>query len=196
MPKQQQEEVKKVQNQAQKAVKNIGDKAESVKKEVESETKTISEEIRKELPTSDEVDSFLEKIRKTLASYYSSTSSTISSLLSSTSKSLISAYQKSLSVIQTSAAKSIDFTKYYYSTASTKVNQNPLIAYDALYLTTCSIIGAAAYTYHREFLTKKLCEHCHHSNNALHIATAVGVCLSVLGVGNYLYLRKPGTKKA
>ncbi|GAV29155.1 hypothetical protein PMKS-002635 [Pichia membranifaciens] len=190
MPKQQYEE------QAQKAAKDVEAKAESVKKDAQKEAKNLSEKVKKELPTSDEIDSFFEKIRKTIVSLSSSTSNTISSVLGSTSKSLVAVYQKSLSIIQLSASKSIDFTKYYYSSASTKVSQNPLITYDALYLTTCSVLGGVAYTYHRDFLTKKMCEHCHHTNNTLHLATAVGVCLSILGVGNYLYLKKPGTKKA
>lgn len=190
MPKQQYED------KAQKAANDVEAKAETVTKNAQKEAKNLSEKVKKDLPTSDEIDSFFEKIRKAFVSLYSSTSSTISSALGSTSRSLVALYQKSLSIIQTSAAKSIDFTKYYYSSASTKVSQNPLIAYDALYLTACSALGGAAYTYHRDFLTKKMCEHCHHTNNTLHLATAVGVCLSILGVGNYLYLRKPGTKKA
>lgn len=179
--------------------KDITEKVESsdLTGSIKNEIKNEIDSIKKEIPTSKDVESFLDKIKNSLLSYYSSFSESSNSILNSTSKSLLSVYNNSLSALSKNTSKSIDFSKYYYSKASQKVNEYPLIAYDALYLTACSILGGLAYAFHKNYLVTKACDHCHSSNsNKLHILASVGVCLSILGVGNYLYLKKSDSKKA
>lgn len=162
----------------------VGEKIEHTVDEI---SKTVSDEIetlKKEIPTSKDVESFFEKIKKSLIAAYSSVINTTASAFNCTSKSILSMYNKT-----------IDFNKYYYSKLSTKVSENPLIAYDALYLTLSTGLGTAAYLYHDSVLAKKACTNCHTSTtNELQIAGAVAVCLSIMGVGNYLYLKKSGKK--
>lgn len=176
----------------EKKSKNLTD---NVNKTIKKDIEIISDEIEKDIPNSKDVESFFEKIKKTLIYYYSETSTSTISLIQSTSKSLINSYNSFVSIISNQIAKFIDFTKYYYLKSVETVNTYPLIAYDALYLTASALIGGLSYTFHKEYLTKRACESCHGVKvNNLHIAGAVVLCLSIMGAGNYLYLKK--SKKA
>lgn len=90
--------------------------------------------------------------------------------------------------------KSCDFTKYYYESALAKISEHPLCSYNALYVTACAALSGGAYYFHKHFLAVKACDNCHHANKPLHMALSLGVCLTAMGVGNYLYLKKSPKK--
>lgn len=121
----------------------------------------------------------IQKIKNFFLSFYSCT-------LKNGSNSLLSLYNSTLSTISLSISKFIDFSKYYYLKSLSKIKENPLLTYDALYLFTCGALVSGIQLYNKQLLMAKI-----NSNNTLPIAAAsFGICFSIMGVGNYIYLKK------
>jgi hypothetical protein len=89
---------------------------------------------------------------------------------------------------------SANFVKSTMEKTKTTFNDNLLVKYNTIYLSVVSILSGAAYYIHKSYLSKIPCDKCHNSNMPLHLLGSIAVFLSIMGAGNYYYLKNKSKK--
>ncbi|GMM30705.1 hypothetical protein DAMA08_034500 [Martiniozyma asiatica (nom. inval.)] len=147
-------------------------------KQIEKTT-PVSENIPAKDPVDKNSQSFTGKIYSNIKKIYAIIADTTSVYLSAAKK-----------TTESSFANVAKFFQHYYFATIRTIKSYPLVAYDALYLISSALAASGLYLYHKNYLRGQSCTSCVHSNNALHITGGAAICLGIMGIGNYVYLKK------
>ena len=166
-------------NSKSKAKKIISNEKESINETADKLADKINDKINETINDDSSKEEKINDIKSIITNYLASIKSNTYSIINN-----------SILLIKSNIAKSIDFTNYYLNSFITKSKENPLITYNSIYLITLSTLSGFAFYYHKYYLATQNCTNCHDNIKPIHILASIGLGASVMGIGNYLYIKK------
>lgn len=188
-------------NNDQKIVTDLSNASEAKSTDPKAATTKIPNDDDKFSKLKEIILNYLSLIKDSFNSMYKLSSQGILSIKNKSCQSISEIFNNSMYGISYTYKKSLEISKSGYSNINNYIKSHPLTTYNLIYISACAIIAEGATIYHDKFLTTKslakvgeICENCNHDNKLIHIGIPVAIAVSIMGIGNYVYLKKNSKK--